>query len=830
MSEWRRWFFRWWIRRWFRSVRIWPVLGLVICAGCGSYDSYLASLYNGARSDLEHGELPQAQFKSRRGSFLARGIRREEWEWKFRTIEAEIQVQRREPARALAALAGQLPVELEGTETALVVDFEKASASIWAHDGANARKLFDRAEECAKHAGNHNWLAAIESRRGTLAMLESRGNEAQAYFLESIRLAKETGQSEWELSSVASLGYLQMQSNHFGQAVDWFRSAIGLAIKLSEKTSLQRNLGNLGWCYYNLGELDSALESFKEAERLARELNIQIDQRRWLTNLGLVFSALENYRAAETYHLRALAIGRQIGDTETIAVCLHNLAYAEVDNRNLISAQQYNREETQLKQTLGNRAELLRARYTEGTIEDGLRHYQAAEEAFRQVADGHLVDPILRWQALCWLAGTHSEEGKGKEARQDYEDAVKTFDQTRQQQGSDEFKIAFRAGVNRYYSPYIRFLMNQGNHFDALSVAELSRAQVLAERLGVDAGSRLELPKIQATAGALHATILSYWLAPKASYLWVITAKDFTAITLPEGAEISRLAESYRQNIASSSRAPDTRLYETLIAPAQKYIAPGSRVVLIPDAALFQVNFETLQVPGTPQPHYWIEDVVLSTATSLSLLGADGPVSPRGNVLLIGNSLSPRPEFPALPYSRAEIHSIADRFPENKSAIYEEKDAVPSVYEKAHPENYSWIHFAAHGVASKESPLESAIILSDEGDSYKLYARDISKHKLTADLVTISACYGSGTRTYAGEGIVGLAWAFLLAGAHNVVASLWEASDYYTAQLMDRMYERLRAGDDPAHALRTAKLSLLHSQYVCRNPRYWGAFQLYTGY
>jgi CHAT domain-containing protein len=96
--------------------------------------------------------------------------------------------------------------------------------------------------------------------------------------------------------------------------------------------------------------------------------------------------------------------------------------------------------------------------------------------------------------------------------------------------------------------------------------------------------------------------------------------------------------------------------------------------------------------------------------------------------------------------------------------------------------------------------------------------------------VTISACYGSGTRTFAGEGIVGLAWAFLLAGAHNVVASLWEANDYYTAQLMDVLYVRLQSGDDAAHALRTAKLSLLHSEYVCRNPRYWGAFQLYTGY
>ena len=812
-------------------MRTWPALFLLLSLGCGrGYESYLASLYTEARAHLDHGELPQAHQASVRGSFLARGTRREEWDWKFRTIEAEIRIQRNQAASALAVLSEQVPARFDQSETALLIDFERASASSWVHDGQNARKFFDRAESLARLPANRGWLSAVQARRGTLAILENRGDEAQRYFTEAIRLAKETQQPASELTSLTNLGYLQMQRNHFGQAVDWFNPAVALARKLSEKTLLQRNLGNLGWCYYNLGEMDSALASFKEAESLADELNIRIDQRRWLTDIGLVYSELEQYGKAEAYHRRALTMARQIRDAETIAYCLGNVAYSARDNKNLQTAQENNREEMRLERTLPNRSNKLESRYTEATIEDGLKHYQAAEEGFRQIADSSEADPSLRWQALCWLAGTHIEEGKGKEAREDYEEAVKTFDDARKQQGRDEFKIAFRAGVNRFYSPYIRFLMNQGSQFDALSVAELSRAQVLAERLGVPTSSRLELPKIQATAAALHATILSYWLAPKASYLWVVTAKDFTAITLPEASQITALAESYRRTVAGSSHAADTRLYETLIGPAQKYIAPNSRVVVIPDGALFQINFETLLVPGTPQPHYWIEDVTLSTATSLSLLSAQQHTASKGNVLLIGNSLSPRPEFPALPYSGAEIHSIADRFPENKRAIYEAKEAVPSLYDKVRPENYSWIHFAAHGVASKESPLESAIILSDEGDSYKLYARDISRHKLTADLVTISACYGSGTRTYAGEGIVGLAWAFLLAGAHNVVASLWEANDYYTAQLMDRMYERLKAGDDPAHALRTAKLSLLHSQYVCRNPRYWGAFQLYTGY
>jgi len=48
---------------------------------------------------------------------------------------------------------------------------------------------------------------------------------------------------------------------------------------------------------------------------------------------------------------------------------------------------------------------------------------------------------------------------------------------------------------------------------------------------------------------------------------------------------------------------------------------------------------------------------------------------------------------------------------------------------------------------------------------------------LQAELVTISACRSAGARTYSGEGLVGLAWAFLNAGAHNVVAGLWNVED-----------------------------------------------------
>jgi len=143
------------------------------------------------------------------------------------------------------------------------------------------------------------------------------------------------------------------------------------------------------------------------------------------------------------------------------------------------------------------------------------------------------------------------------------------------------------------------------------------------------------------------------------------------------------------------------------------------------------------------------------------------------------------------------------------------------------------VHFVTHGTANRTRPLESAVILSPEGDSYKLYARDIVARHLRAELVTISACYGSGTRAYSGEGLVGLSWAFLHAGAHNVIGALWEVADApATPALMDSLYRELRDGKDPASALRTAKLSLLHSadrNSVFKKPFYWAPFQLYAG-
>ncbi|HEV3122393.1 MAG TPA: CHAT domain-containing protein, partial [Isosphaeraceae bacterium] len=93
-----------------------------------------------------------------------------------------------------------------------------------------------------------------------------------------------------------------------------------------------------------------------------------------------------------------------------------------------------------------------------------------------------------------------------------------------------------------------------------------------------------------------------------------------------------------------------------------------------------------------------------------------------------------------------------------------------------------------------------------------LTALEVAELDLTGtELVVLSACEtGLGEAVAGGEGLLGLQRAFQVAGARNVVASLWKVSDSATRMLMERFYANLWVkGLSPAAALREAQLSLL---------------------
>jgi CHAT domain-containing protein len=100
----------------------------------------------------------------------------------------------------------------------------------------------------------------------------------------------------------------------------------------------------------------------------------------------------------------------------------------------------------------------------------------------------------------------------------------------------------------------------------------------------------------------------------------------------------------------------------------------------------------------------------------------------------------------------------------------------------------------------------------DEGDGGILTAEVIAGlplHRL--ELVVLSACETGLGRVAGGEGVFGLQRAFHLAGARNVVASLWKVDDQATAALMVLFYDKLwREKKTALVALREAQLTLYH--------------------
>ena len=489
---------------------------------------------------------------------------------------------------------------------------------------------------------------------------------------------------------------------------------------------------------------------------------------------------------------------------------------------------------------------------TMGMLAAARRQPAQAEACFHSVQSDPSSLLTTKLDAGFELAKLFESEGDVAAAERMYKATLSQYEAARAQLKSEESQLPFGTNAAEIYDSYVHFLVKLGRNEAALAVADQSRAQTLERGLdepGASKPLRTASFNPRQIARKTDSTLLFYWLGEKESYLWVTTPAKTQLMFLPPQREITASVERYRkallevQDPVKSGNADGQSLYKVLVAPAAALLRPNTPVIILADGILSQLNFETLLVPGAAsgtsqdaasnvKMHYLISDLIVSSAPSLAMLGAAEPMS-RANrkMLLIGNPDSPNQDFPSLPFFGLEMSRIESHFRSSEISALAGQQATPAAYLASDPRNYTYIHFVSHAVASLTSPLDSAIILSNPAgreDSYKLYAREIIQRPIHAQLVTISACYGSGTRTYAGEGLVGLSWAFLNAGAQQVIGALWEVSDDSTPRLMDQLYQGLTAGDSPAVALRKAKLSLLHSQSRFSAPFYWAPFQIYS--
>ena len=790
------------------------------------------------REEMRRGQL-DAALRDADATLAKYQGKNSQWAARFRVQKAHILMMRGAYSESLQLLDQPLPAELSRTDTEVQREMVHGLDLDYLQKLDAADQALSQAEALAV-AIDSPLRGSVEQARGMLELDRRDYGKAAVAFRTAAAIARKQNLPVAELNALASLGNVAMWQDHYDEAIDRFRDALERSRALQAIGPESKSLGNLGWSYSVVGDFDNAEVSFKEAQEKAGQAGIVEDQTYWLISLAENYFQQHRYLEAQTTAQKALPLAERHDDKNTLTTCLNTLSQIALAAGRLDEAEKFNRQAIDIENAGQDQFGINYSRLIAGRIAAGKKDYQSAQSNFEKV----LVDPKaqtpLKWEAHARLASTYAAQRQPLRAEQEFNVAIRTLRDARDSIQNNDFRVSFLSSAIEFYDEYVNFLIEQKRPLDALKIADLSRAQALEQSLatasdrGTTKGKHVLDP--QDTARRVNATLLFYWLGQQKSWLWVITPANTSLVPLPASGEIAARAKSYRESFTDpkdpleAGNADGKKLYATLIQPAEKLIGKNSRVVVLPDGSLNSLNFETLIVSDA-RPHYWIEDATVLTANSLALLGRIAVTAPpkEGSLLLMGEALPASPDFPPLPEAGKEVGLLEKYFGESQRLELIGKNATATAFLASQPENFSYLHFATHGTASQLRPLESAVILSPDKDSYKLYARDVVQHPLKAYLVTISACNGAGTKTYAGEGLVGLSWAFLRAGAHNVIAGLWEVSNASTPQLMDELYKRIHAGEDPATALRKAKLTLVHSTGNYRKPFYWAPFLIYAG-
>lgn len=297
--------------------------------------------------------------------------------------------------------------------------------------------------------------------------------------------------------------------------------------------------------------------------------------------------------------------------------------------------------------------------------------------------------------------------------------------------------------------------------------------------------------------------------------------------------------------------------YTTLLAPVltNKEV---KHLKIVTDGVLGHLPFEAFLVEAAPafnrqgknltinygSLHYLLDDYKVSYNYSAQLFLEKRRINNRAkNNAILGmasnykleiDSSKLTPRLPIYQRLRANLNSLPAAVEEVK-AISEAYAGYFAFDEAANERNfkekaadYSIIHLAMHGLLDNKAPILSSLAFTENGDSLEnnfLQAYEISKMKLNANLVVLSACETGYGKFEQGNGIASLARAFMYAGASSLVVSLWQVSDYATGQIMQNLYTNLSKGMDKADALRQAKLDYINSaQKNLAHPAFWSPF------
>jgi CHAT domain-containing protein/tetratricopeptide (TPR) repeat protein len=363
--------------------------------------------------------------------------------------------------------------------------------------------------------------------------------------------------------------------------------------------------------------------------------------------------------------------------------------------------------------------------------------------------------------------------------------------------------------------------------------------------------------------------VVEYWLGESRTYAWLLSRGRIRVFDLGATRRIQQATQRLSESMADFIQVPvETRianareLHALVVAPLMQDLEGMRTLYFVPDGALHQVAFATLVSNPAPQPpRYLVDDHEIGIGASVAsvLAAADRPsFGADAPMLIVADPVYGRdderfavrerrdPVRPAPSVAQKMRGASTEGLPRLSGSALE-ADVIAALFGAGNAERltgfaatrdalltrdlarYRVIHFATHSMADIEAPQLSTVVLSTFDAAGKpiageVFAGDLLGRRLNADLVVLSGCDSSLGKQFSGEGLLGMRYAAHAAGAHTVVASLWQVSDAVGPQLMAGFYSRMiRANQAPVAALSQA---MREAKERRSDPALWGVFQV----
>lgn len=801
---------------------------------------------------------------------------------------------------------------------------------------------YERSLKLARQEKFRQGMVINLSSLGFLYGVLGQYDKALLHLEEGLKLARELKLSHEIAVCLNSLGGVYFFSSQYDKALEHFEEAIKVPQGLTTPSEVAAHHNNLGVVYGSLGNYPTALEHFEEALRLRKQLKKAEDIAATLNNLATLYLFQQRYPEAERTSREADAVqqttripwrGRAVLSevylaTQRYAAALALLqestpAWHESDDYRVLFHTQHGLalhgsgrlpEASQALVKAVSLAEDLRQRTPDrlaffGVDPQGgrLRPYRALVATLAERAlQGEQHDPAFApyGQSLASAALYFSEATK---ARVLLESMAAAARQTT--------KIALppdiRAEENALLAELAALHERWGEAYqrgEAALQSFVERKQRLTQTLQtLTARLRREYPRyaalhypqpvpLDALPLKAQEVLLEYAVGEEATYLFRVSNQRLDKIWRinVRKDDLERQVRSFLEPLQQESGsarglfAPTQghNLYRLLMAEALQGIAPGTKVLIVPDGVLGVLPFEALVVtPGTdvktsrflgetwqfsyyqsasvlaflrtlppsaaPKPLFALGHPVYDQqdpryvayqqrlpapvlqAQALSAYAYRGRATPRAGARTArGEESGAIVSYPPLPETASEVKTIAQLFqtPLRPPDVLLDVSANETQLRQSPLSHYRYLHFATHAdLPGKLQGINEPFLLLGQvenlaKDDGVLTLSKVLDMRLDADLVVLSACVTGRGQALEGEGVMNFARAFHQAGARSVVVSLWEVASNETADYMTRFYRYLQAGKSKTEALALARKEI---KSLYPHPFFWAAFILH---